>query len=233
MNFKNENASERYSYIGYIFKEGEKKQRQKVLNSLPENLSKLHMDGYIHIHDLDAYGITYNCLTFNINNKFPYYEYKNLSHQRKILKLFNFYRELFIKIGNEQSGGEAFANFDIDTANILTNLSIENSKTNLFLIKECISELMYWCNEAHDRMGMVSYYVTLNIGLPDTKYSYQICEIILDAFSELPIDVFKPNIVFKVKKGVNLEETSPNYPLFKKSLCCSAKKNDTYLFVMR
>lgn len=230
MNFKNENASERYSYIGYIFREGENKQKEKVLNFIPENLSKLHRDGYIHIHDLDAYGITYNCLTFNINNKFPYYEYKNLSQQRKILKLFNFYRELFIKMGNEQSGGEAFANFDIDTANILTNLGIENSKTNLLLIKECISELMYWCNEAHDRMGMASYYVTLNIGLANNKYSYQICEITLDAFSELPSDVFKPNIVFKVKKGVNLEETSTNYLLLKKSLECSAKKMiPTYL----
>lgn len=230
MDFLNENAAERYSYIGFIFRKGERKQKEEVLNSIPKDLSKLHRDGYIHIHDLDAYGLTYNCLTFNINNQFPYYDYKKLSQQRKILKLFNFYKELFIKIGNEQSGGEAFANFDIDTAYILTNLGVKNSKTNLSLIKDCISELMYWCNESHDRMGMVSYYVTLNIGLADTQYSYQICEITLDAFSELPRDIFKPNIVFKVKKGVNLEETSPNYMLLKKSLECSAKKMiPTYL----
>lgn len=218
MYFQNENAAERYSYIGYIFRKGEKKQKEEALNSLSENLSKLHRDGYIHIHDLDAYGLTYNCLTFNINNKFPYYEYKNLSQQRKILKLFNFYKELFIKMGNEQSGGEAFANFDIDTANILTNLGVKNSKTNLYLIKECISELMCWCNEAHDRMGMVSYYITLNIGLADTQYSYQICEITLDAFSELPSDVFKPNIVFKVKKGVNFGSNISKLPVIKKSV---------------
>lgn len=51
----NENAANRYSYVGNNY-------------SLPEEWSKLHKDGYIHIHDLDAYGQTYNCLTFDLSN---------------------------------------------------------------------------------------------------------------------------------------------------------------------
>lgn len=228
--FDNENAAERYSYVGYIYRKGERIYKEECLNLLPKELSDLHKNGYIHIHDLDAYGLTYNCLAFNIHNSFPYYEYEGLSEYRKILKLFNFYRELFVKIGNEQSGGEAFANFDIDTAKILTNLGVKNNKDNLFLIKECISEFIYWCNNCHDRMGMVNYYITLNIGLANDDYSYKICEITIDAFSETSCDVFKPNIVFKVKKGVNLEKGSPNHALFLKALICSAKKMiPTYL----
>ncbi|TKZ35155.1 anaerobic ribonucleoside-triphosphate reductase [Brachyspira catarrhinii] len=228
--FSNENAAERYSYIGHIYRKSERMQKEECLNLLSKELSDLHRNGYIHIHDLDAYGLTYNCLAFNIDNCFPYHEYEGLSDYRKILKLFNFYRELFVKIGNEQSGGEAFANFDIDTAKILTNLGVENSKDNLSLIKECISEFIYWCNNCHDRMGMVNYYITLNIGLANDEYSYQICEITIDAFSEMPSDVFKPNIVFKVKSGVNLEKDSPNYNLFIKSLMCTSKKMiPTYL----
>ena len=231
MKRNSENASERYSYIGYIFKKGEKQQKEEILDSIPNNLSDLHRKGYIHIHDLDAYGLTYNCLAFNIHNNFPYHNYDKLSNEHKIIKLFNYYKDILTKIGNEQSGGEAFANFDIDTAIILENLHVENNERNISLIKDCISELIYWCNNCHDRIGTANYYVTLNVGLANTEYSYNICNALLDAFYESAIDVFKPNIVFKVKRGVNLEKDSPNYPLLRKALECSAKKMiPTYLF---
>lgn len=231
MKKNSENAAERYSYIGYIFKKGEKQQKKEILASIANNLAEFHEKGYIHIHDLDAYGLTYNCLAFNIHNNFPYHSFKNLSNEYKIIKLFNYYKDILTKIGNEQSGGEAFANFDIDTAIILENLNVENNQRNISLIKDCISELIYWCNNCHDRIGMVAYYVTLNIGLANTDYSYNICKALLEAFYESSVDVFKPNIVFKVKRGINLEKDSPNYLLLKKALECSSKKMiPTYLF---
>ena len=58
----NENAANRYSYVGNNYSLGEKDFKNAILNSLPEEWSKLHKDGCIHIHDLDAYGQTYNCL---------------------------------------------------------------------------------------------------------------------------------------------------------------------------
>lgn len=64
----NENAANRYSYVGNNYSLGEKEFKNAILNSLPEEWSKLHKDGYIHIHDLDAYGQTYNCLTFDLSN---------------------------------------------------------------------------------------------------------------------------------------------------------------------
>ena len=54
----NDNAANRTSYVGNVYNIGEKKFKEDILNSLPERWSKAHREGYIHIHDLDAYGLT-------------------------------------------------------------------------------------------------------------------------------------------------------------------------------
>ena len=50
----NENAANRYSYVGEVYNVGESKRKEEILNSLPTEWSDLHKKGYIHIHDLDA-----------------------------------------------------------------------------------------------------------------------------------------------------------------------------------
>ena len=80
---KNDNAANRTSYVGYVYNVGEKEYKNKILNSLPKEWADLHRTGAIHIHDLDAYDLTYNCLTFDIINKFPYDEFKMFSGQEK------------------------------------------------------------------------------------------------------------------------------------------------------
>ena len=80
----NENAANRYSYVGEVYNVGESKRKEEILNSLPVEWSDLHKKGYIHIHDLDAYGLTYNCLTFNLLKDFPYERFKDMNAQRKI-----------------------------------------------------------------------------------------------------------------------------------------------------
>lgn len=107
----NENAANRYSYVGEVYNIGEKKRKNDVLNDLPEEWSRLHKKGYIHIHDLDAYGLTYNCLTFNILKDFPFEKFALMTEQRKILATFDYLRKLFVDIGNEQSGGDGNCQF--------------------------------------------------------------------------------------------------------------------------
>ena len=131
-----ENAAERESYVGDIFNVGSIKRKEMILNSLPNEWSRLHKEGYIHIHDLDAYGETYNCLALNILNKFPYEKFKGLSDSRKISKLFNYLIEMLTRLGNEQSGGMSFANFDIEIATILHKMNIQFSEKNKEYIKE-------------------------------------------------------------------------------------------------
>lgn len=225
----NDNAANRTSYVGYVYNVGEKEYKNKILNSLPKEWAYLHRTGAIHIHDLDAYDLTYNCLTFDIINKFPYYEFKMFSGQGKIIHLFEFIKDLFTKLGNEQSGGMAFANFDNEIAEILSTLEIDYSKYK-DLISDSIAELILWCNGNHSRMGQTSYYVTLNIGLARNECARFIAHEVIDRFLKLGDTVFKPNIVFKVVDGINNKPNDPNYDLLKLALNCSSKKMiPTYL----
>ena len=225
-----ENAAQRKTYVGEVYDKGERLVKEEILDRLPKKWSQLHNDGHIHIHDLDAYGLTYNCLTFNILNGFPYRDYEGLSDSRKILNLFEYYKSLVSKVGNEQSGGMGFGNFDLDTATILENLDIAYNEENLVIIRDHIAGFLAWCNDSHERMGQVSYYVTLNIGLADTPLSREICKAVIEEFAALPLKVFKPNIVFKVKKGVNYCQNDGNYDLFLEACGCTAKKMiPTYL----
>lgn len=219
----NDNAANRTSYVGYVYNVGEKAFKKEILNSIKPEWSKLHKKGYIHIHDLDAYGLTYNCLTFDLIKKFPYEEFNNLSDSRKILRLFEFIKDLFTKLGNEQSGGMAFANFDNEIAEVLDKLNV-NYESYKELISDSISELILWCNGNHSRMGQTSYYVTLNIGLAKNESARFIAKTVINNFINLGDLVFKPNIVFKVHEGVNLKKDDPNYDLFQLALNCTAKK---------
>ena len=54
----NENAANRYSYVGEVYNIGEKEIKNRILNGLNPEWKSLHENGYIHIHDLDAYGLT-------------------------------------------------------------------------------------------------------------------------------------------------------------------------------
>ena len=225
----NENAANRTSYVGVVYNVGEKETKKKILDTLPQEWSKLHREGYIHIHDLDAYNLTYNCLTFDIINKFPYEEFNQTSQQGKIIHLFEFIKDLFTKVGNEQSGGMAFANFDNEIAAIFSTLNIDY-KTNKELVKDCIRELILWCNGNHSRMGQTSYYVSLNIGLSKDECARFIAKEVINQFYLLGDLVFKPNIVFKVKKGINANPEDINYDILQDALKCSAKKMiPTYL----
>ena len=226
---KNDNAANRKSYVGKVFNLGEKQEKEFILNSLKPEWAKLHREGYIHIHDLDAYGLTYNCLTFDILNSFPYKNFEGLSSEEKIVGTFDFIKELLAKMGNEQSGGMSFANFDKDFEVIFKKLGI-NYKDFESLFRASIRSLILWCNNMHTRMGQTSYYVTFNIGLGTDDFARFLSFTLLDCFYNSGDLVYKPNIVFKVHKGINRFKGDPNFDLLNKALLTTAKKMiPTYL----
>lgn len=227
---KNDNAANRASYIGEVYDKGSDVVKEEVLASMPNEWADLHRKGYIHIHDLDAYGKTYNCLTFNFVETFPYELFYNLSDSGKIVRVFGYIKTLLEDMGNEQSGGMAFANFDNELANVFSELKVQLKKANLELIKECIGDLILWCNNTHTRMGQTSYYVTFNIGLASTEFARKIAEYLIEQYESSGDSVYKPNIVFKVCGGISRFESDANFDLLKKSLLCTAKKMiPTYL----
>ena len=226
---KNDNAANRKSYVGKIYNCGEQRTKDTILQSLHSEWVRLHKDGYIHIHDLDAYGLTYNCLTFDILEAFPYDDFSGLSDAEKIIGTFDFIKELLAKMGNEQSGGMSFANFDNDFAEIFTRLDVDfESNQKIFIA--AIRSFILWCNNIHTRMGQTSYYVTLNIGLAENNFARFLACTLLDEFDKVGALVYKPNIVFKVHKGISRFSEDKNYDLLQKALLCTAKKMiPTYL----
>ena len=220
----NENAANRYSYVGEVYTVGERARKEQILNFLPKEWSDLHKKGYIHIHDLDAYGLTNNCLTFNILKDFPYERFAGLTDAKKIIGFFDYLKSLFADIGNEQSGGMALANFDKDLAEIFNNIDVTLSDATKDIFRASIYDLIVWCSNTHTRMGQTSYYVSLNIGLGTSDLARFLAFTLIDEFENAGDMIFKPNIIFKVKTGVNLDESDVNYDLLKKALLCSAKK---------
>lgn len=226
---KNDNAANRISYVGENYNCGEKVKKEEILASLPQEWADLHKQGYIHIHDLDAYGMTYNCLTFDIKNAFPYEKFTGLGETKIIIGVFDFIKEIFAKMGNEQAGGMAFANFDKDFAEIFTKLGVSfQGFKDVF--RASIGSLITWCNNMHTRMGQTSYYVTFNTGLGTDEFSRFLSFTLIDEFENAGDMVYKPNIVFKIHKGVNRSKGDPNFDLYEKALLCTAKKMlPTYL----
>lgn len=226
---KDDNAANRKSYVGSIYNIGEQNVKVSVLNSLAPKWSALHREGYIHIHDLDAYGLTYNCLTFDILKAFPYGNFMGLSDVKIILGVFDFLKELFERIGNEQSGGMALANFDNDLSNIFTALGV-NYKGNEEVFRASLRDLIIWCNNTHTRMGQTSYYISFNIGLAENDFARFLTFALLDEFYQAGELVYKPNIIFKVAKGISRNAMDKNYDLLMKALECTGKKMiPTYL----
>ncbi|MDD6053945.1 MAG: anaerobic ribonucleoside-triphosphate reductase, partial [Clostridiales bacterium] len=74
------------------------------------------------------------------------------------------------------------------------------------------------------RMGQTAYYVSLNIGLAKNEFARFIAYTLIDEFEKAGDLVFKPNIIFKIKGGINRFENDINHDLLKKSLLCTAKK---------
>jgi ribonucleoside-triphosphate reductase (formate) len=225
----NENAANRSSYVGAVYTRGERLVKKEILDSMPKVWSDLHRNGYIHIHDLDAYGQTYNCLTFDFS-RFPYGKITAKTDEGKIIQLFDALELMIEEYGNEQSGGMAFPNFDDDIEGMISHLGVKETGANLALIEDCIGAFIAFCNGNHTRMGLVSYYVTLNIGLSMSPFGKRIAMATLEAFESAGELVYKPNIVFKLKGGVNANVGDPNYDLFQKALSVTSKKMiPTYL----
>ena len=226
---KNDNAANRKSYVGSIYNVGERDVKNTVLGSIPKEWAALHRDGYIHIHDLDAYGLTYNCLTFDILKAFPFSDFAGLSDTKIILGVFDFLKELFERVGNEQSGGMALANFDNDFATIFTKLGVDYHG-NEEVFRAAIRDLILWCNNTHTRMGQTSYYTSFNIGLAENDFARFLAFTLLDEFYGAGELIYKPNIIFKVARGISRFPNDKNYDLLMKALTCTGKKMiPTYL----
>lgn len=224
-----DNASVRINYVSELYQIGVEKEKKEILIELEEKFVRQHLDGTLHIHDLEAYGKVYNCCAPKVVNYLKSQSYSSVTQEGLIFEIFENIKHLIIQLATNQSGGIGFANFDLDVAEIFQFLNIKYCKKNIEGLKDCIRGFIKWINITYTRYCREPYYLTLNIGLADSDWGRKISELLLLLFESSPIECKRPNIVFKVNKKINGRGTK-NYEIYKMALLCTAKRMiPTYL----
>jgi ribonucleoside-triphosphate reductase len=152
---------------------------------------------------------------------------------------------------NDMHGGQSFAYFDRDMApyvaaeykrqektlsEVMEKLGCSGDAENLKEIVEKRTEeevyqamegFIYNLNTMHSRAGAQVPFSSINIGTDTSWEGRMVIRTFLLAFEkglgkgEAPLF---PNVIFKIKEGVNYEEGDPNYDLFKLSLRVACKR---------
>lgn len=201
-----ENASSRIIQLG---EQEKKKQLSSVITSW---LYKKHEKCQFHIHDLEFYDITYNCIGINPSDLIV----SAISFHDAIFKLMYGITELT----NQQSGGIGFINFDGDLSQYIGMESEDEVRNELATLCSFLNFPL--------RKGCEKAYVTFNFGLCTTEKGRLITRCLLNVYRKSG-QAF-PNLVFKVKENINHNIGSPNFDLFQLACEVTAEcMNPTFL----
>lgn len=198
---------------------------------IPEHIATAHIKGDIHIHDLDFYGKTLTCvqiplgklLNKGFNNGHGYIRPPKRPSSATALAAI-----ILQSSQNDMHGGQSFAFFDRDMASFMTKTSEDEAY-------QAMEALIYNLNSMHSRAGAQVPFSSLNVGTDTTAAGRMVTKNLLLAYEkglgrgENPIF---PNIIFRVKEGVNLNPSDPNYDLFKLAIRVAAQRlNPTFSFM--
>lgn len=226
------------------------------LSKMPKQLAKLHEQGDLYFHDLDSYNLTTNCLHIDTGSVFENgfnTGYGTIRRPKRIESAAELSCILLQSSQNDMFGGQSHVNFDNDMAPYV-GLSRQEIQAEFAALKQTLSEeafnafieeklkshvhqamqgIVYNLNTMHSRAGSQVPFSSLNIGLPESADAALVCQIFLEEYekglgkNEQPIF---PNIIFRVKKGVNRGENAPYAYLYK--LACrvaASRMNPTFM----
>jgi len=198
---------------------------------IPEKMASGHIRGDFHIHDLDYYNKTLNCLHIPLKKLLE--KGFNTGHgyirpPRRPASATALAAIILQSSQNDMFGGQSFSQFDFDMAGFMQGFSEDE-------VYQAMEALVYNLNSMHSRAGNQVPFSSLNLGLDTSKEGSLVSKSFLLAYEkglgrgENPVF---PNVVFKVKKGVNFHPDDPNYDLFKLALRVASKRmNPTFLFM--
>ena len=198
----------------------------------PAEFMNAHKNGDIHIHDLDFSLFTVNCLQipakrlfsegFNCGQGFirpP----KHIGSACALMAI------LIQSSQNDMFGGQSVPSFDEVMAPYCGE-DVPDSE-----IYQAMQGLVYNLNSMHARAGAQVPFSSLNVGLNMSYGGRRATKQLLLAYEdglgkgENPIF---PNILFKVKRGVNRDKGDMNYDLFKLAMKVAARRmNPTFVFM--
>lgn len=204
-------------------------------NVIPEDMSKAHINGELHIHDLDYYGKTLNCLQIDLTKLLLEGFNTGYGYIRPPKRISSAAAQAAIILQSNQNdmfGGQSFPHFDKSLAEVMRTQSNETSEEEIF---QAMEGLVYNLNTMHSRAGAQVPFSSINLGTDTTKEGRMVTNALLRAFErglgkgESPIF---PNLVFRLKKGINFQPGDPNYDLFQMAMDVAAKRmNPTFSFM--
>lgn len=230
-------------------------------HTIPKIYSKAHDDFDVHIHDLDSYYYTLNCLQIPTGDALASgfdTGYGRLKSPKRITTAASLSCILLQSSQNSLFGGQSHDNYDNDLAPYVEltrkeimheylEIGLSGEELRIAVEKKVRKETLQAgqiticnLNSMAARAGAQVPFSSLNIGLPFGGSKEQmddaalVCEGILLAFEE-GIDgktpIF-PNLIFRVKDGVNAKEGDPYYWLFQLACRVASKRmNPTFLLL--
>lgn len=224
------------------------------LSNMPKHLAKAHENGDVYYHDLDSYNLTTNCLHIPtremLENGFNT-GYGTINEPRRIETAAELSCILLQSTQNDMFGGQSHPDFDNDMSIFvdptrqeikeeLMGYGLEGDKLEQVTeekLKERVHQAMqgvvYNLNTMHSRAGSQVPFSSINLGIPANHDAALVCEVFLLEYEkglgkgEQPIF---PNIIFRVKEGVNREKNDPYHYLYELACRVAAKRmNPTFM----
>ena len=224
------------------------------LSTMPKHLAKAHENGELYFHDLDSYNLTINCLhipTKEILERGFNTGYGTISTPKRIETAAELSCILLQSSQNDMFGGQSHPDFDNDISVFveptrqevrreLEELGIEGERLEELVekklskrIHQAMQAIVFNLNTMHSRAGSQVPFSSINLGIPYTNDAALICEAFLKEYEkglakgEQPIF---PNIIFRVKEGVNREPEDQYYYLYQLACRVAAKRmNPTFM----
>lgn len=206
--------------------------RQYYLSRLiPEEIAQAHRNGDIHIHDLDFYGKTLTCIQIPLGKLL--HSGFNTGHghirpPRRIGSAAALAAIILQSSQNDMHGGQSFAHFDRDIADFAAGADADE-------LYQAMEGLVYNLNSMHSRAGSQVPFSSINLGCNTSESGRAVTRSLLLAYEkglghgETPIF---PNIIFRVKTGINFAPQDPNYDLFQLAMrVAAARMNPTFSFM--
>jgi len=213
--------------------------------ALPPEAAEKHMNGDIYIHDLSWYGKTLTCLQIPLGKllRDGFSNGHGSIRSPKTIRSAAALAAIILQSNqNDMHGGQSYAYFDRDMASFveiererqekilresLKELGLTSSEEEIKALSDkhtynetfqAMEAFIYNLNTMHSRAGAQVPFSSVNLGTDISPGGRMVTECFLKAYEkglgkgETPIF---PNLIFKVKYGVSLEEGDPNYDLFR------------------
>jgi anaerobic ribonucleoside-triphosphate reductase len=198
---------------------------------IPEELADGHRNGDYHIHDLDFYGKTLTCVQIPLGRLLS--EGFDTGHgyirpPKRPGSATALAAIILQSAQNDMHGGQSFPFFDRDMVPFVAGAD-ENE------VYQGMEALIYNLNSMHSRAGAQVPFSSINLGTDVSPEGRLVTRTLLLAYEkglgrgETPIF---PNIIFRVKNGINMMPGDPNYDLFQLAMRVSAQRlNPTFSFM--